>query len=75
MFIFSGTFFPVTQLPELLQVVAYLTPLWHAVALARAIALDMVDPLLAVINVTYLMVFTVVGLLASYRTFGQKLAE
>jgi lipooligosaccharide transport system permease protein len=75
MFIFSGTFFPVTQLPELLQVVAYLTPLWHAVALARAIALDMVDPLLAVINVTYLMIFAVVGLLASYRTFGQKLAE
>lgn len=75
MFIFSGTFFPVTQLPEVLQVVAYLTPLWHAVALARAIALDMLDPLLAVINVTYLCAFGVVGLLASYRTFGQKLAE
>jgi lipooligosaccharide transport system permease protein len=75
MFSFCGTFFPVTQLPELLQVVAYLTPLWHAVALARAIALDMLDPLLAVINVTYLCVFGVVGLVASYRTFGQKLAE
>jgi len=45
------------------------------VALARAIALDMVDPLLAVINVTYLAAFAVVGLLVSYRTFGQKLAE
>jgi lipooligosaccharide transport system permease protein len=75
MFIFSGTFFPVTQLPDLLQVVAYLTPLWHAVALARAIALDIVDPLLAVINVAYLSAFAVVGLLASYRTFGQKLSE
>jgi lipooligosaccharide transport system permease protein len=75
MFIFSGTFFPVTQLPDLLEVVAYLTPLWHAVALARAIALDMVDPLLAAINVTYLTALAVVGLLASYRTFGQKLTE
>ena len=75
MFIFSGTFFPVSQLPDLLQLVAYLTPLWHAVALARALALDMVDPALAIINVTYLSVLGIVGLLASYRTFGQKLAE
>ena len=75
MFIFSGTFFPISQLPELLQAVAYLTPLWHAVALARALALDMVDPALAIINMTYLTVLGIVGLLASYRTFGQKLAE
>jgi lipooligosaccharide transport system permease protein len=75
MFIFSGTFFPISQLPDLLQVVAYLTPLWHAVALARAIALDMLDPALALINVAYLSAFVVVGLLASFRTFGRQLAE
>ena len=33
------------ELPELLQVVAYLTPLWHGVALTRSIALDSVDRL------------------------------
>jgi lipooligosaccharide transport system permease protein len=75
MFIFSGTFFPVTQLPDLLQLVAYLTPLWHAVALARGIALDMLDPRLAAISVAYLGALAVAGLLASYRTFGRKLAE
>lgn len=75
MFIFSGTFFPISQLPEILQLVAFLTPLWHAVVLARGIALDAVDPALAVINVVYLAAFAIVGLLASYRTFGQKLAE
>jgi lipooligosaccharide transport system permease protein len=75
MFIFSGTFFPISQLPDLLQIVAMLTPLWHAVALARSIALDMVDPTLAVVNVTYLTAFAVIGLLVSYRTFQSKLAE
>ena len=75
MFIFSGTFFPVSQLPELLQVVAYLTPLWHAVALARAIALDVIDPILALVNVAYLSALVVLGLVASFRTFGRKLAE
>ncbi len=54
---------------------AFLTPLWHAVALARGIALDTVDPALAIINVAYLAAFAVVGLLASFRTFGRKLAE
>ena len=36
MFLFSGTFFPIEQLPEALQYVAYVTPLWHGVDLAPA---------------------------------------
>ena len=75
MFIFSGTFFPITQLPELLQYVAFVTPLWHAVSLSRGIALEMLDPRVAVINVTYLSAFVVVGLAWSYRTFSRRLAE
>ena len=75
MFIFSGTFFPISQLPELLQVVAVLTPLWHGVALARGIALDMLDPAVALVSVIYLSAMVVVGLVASFRTFGRKLAE
>ena len=75
MFIFSGTFFPITQLPEPLQVIAVLTPLWHGVALARSIALDSFDPLLALINIAVLTVFTAVGLAVSFRTFRRKLAE
>ena len=75
MFIFSGTFFPVSQLPDLLQWIAYLTPLWHGVALARAIAIDVVDPALALVNVAFLSAFVVVGIVASLHTFGQKLAE
>lgn len=35
MFLFSGTFFPVTQLPDWLRPLAYVTPLWHGVALTR----------------------------------------
>ena len=38
LFLFSGTFFPVNSLPELLQPLAWLTPLYHGVALhARAV--------------------------------------
>ena len=37
--LFSGTFFPVSQLPGWLRPVAYATPLWHGVALCRALSL------------------------------------
>ena len=39
LFLFSGTFFPIDQLPAFLQAVAWLTPLWHGVALSRGLAL------------------------------------
>ena len=56
--------------------VAYLTPLWHGVALARGHRPGHRRPASwRVINVAYLAAFVVVGLLASYRTFGRKLAE
>ena len=35
MFLFSGTFFPIDRLPAPLEVIAYLTPLWHGVDLCR----------------------------------------
>lgn len=35
LFLFSGTFFPISQLPGVVQVLARVTPLWHGVQLAR----------------------------------------
>ena len=35
MFLFSGTFYPVSRLPEWGQWLAYATPLWHGTQLAR----------------------------------------
>lgn len=75
MFIFSGTFFPISQLPEFLQLAAVLTPLWHGVALTRAIALDEVEPILALVNIVVLVSFLAVGLAVAMRTFSRRLAE
>ena len=75
LFIFSGVFFPITQLPPLIQPIAYLTPLWHGVALARAIALDVYDPVLASVNVTVLTVYIALGLFAAMVTFRRRLTQ
>lgn len=40
MYLFSGTYFPVSQLPKFLQVIAWATPLYHGVEVTRAILLD-----------------------------------
>ena len=41
--LFSGTFFPLSQLPGWLRPVAYATPLWHGVALCRSLTLGTPD--------------------------------
>jgi lipooligosaccharide transport system permease protein len=38
MFLFSGIFFPFNQLPGWVEVVAWFTPLYHLVAIARDLA-------------------------------------
>jgi lipooligosaccharide transport system permease protein len=38
LFLFSGTFFPIKQLPDFLEPVAFLSPLFHGVELTRAAA-------------------------------------
>jgi lipooligosaccharide transport system permease protein len=39
MFLFSGTFYPISKLPEWARVIAYVSPLWHATELSRDAAI------------------------------------
>jgi lipooligosaccharide transport system permease protein len=75
LFLFSGTFFPIDRLPPVLQSVAMLTPLWHGVALCRALTLGVVDPLGATIHVAYLAAWVVVGTLVALVTFRRTLVR
>jgi lipooligosaccharide transport system permease protein len=71
--LFSGTFFPVSQLPGWIRPVAYATPLWHGAALCRALSLGDVDAGSAAIHVGYLVAMTAIGLWAGNRTFYRRL--
>jgi lipooligosaccharide transport system permease protein len=73
LFLFSGTFFPVSQLPGWLQSVAYATPLYHGVALCRALVLGQAALWSSLGNAAYLVVLTVVGVLLARRTFRRRL--
>jgi lipooligosaccharide transport system permease protein len=73
MFLFSGTFFPVSQLPAFFEWVAYLTPLWHGVALTRGLALGSLDAASALVHVGYLALWFGVGVLLALRSFRRRL--
>jgi lipooligosaccharide transport system permease protein len=73
MFLFSGTFFPIEQLPEALQYVAYVTPLWHGVDLARQLTLGDVELWNALGHLAYLLAFIAVGLTAAYYSYRRRL--
>jgi lipooligosaccharide transport system permease protein len=75
LFLFSGTFFPISELPEILQPIAWLLPLWHGVDLARNLSLGTaMDNLpLMVAHLAILVGGTVVGVIATFTMFRRRL--
>jgi lipooligosaccharide transport system permease protein len=74
LFLFSGTFFPIEQLPQPLQVFAWFTPLFHGVALTRALALGQsVDPLVLLVHAAVLIGLVAAGTVFAFRTFRKRL--
>jgi lipooligosaccharide transport system permease protein len=61
MFLFSGAFFPVSNLGDVGSWVARFTPLWHGVNLSRMFALDHVTWWVAAVNVGVLVALCVAG--------------
>lgn len=75
MFLFSGTFFPVSQLPDLIEPLAWVTPLWHGVELSRGAALGGLPLAPAIGHVAVLLVWTVGGYALAMRSFTSRLVK
>jgi lipooligosaccharide transport system permease protein len=73
LFLFSGTFFPITRLPQPLQTVAVFTPLYHGVALTRGLTLGTLDSRSWIGHVLYLLTLCVAGVAAAIWTFTRKM--
>ena len=76
MFMFSGTYFPLATLPLYLQWIGWISPVWHATDLGRALTYgaDVADWLLLV-HVAVPLVFGAVGMLTAYPQFEKRLSE
>lgn len=73
LFLFSGTFFPVTQLPAWLQPLAYVTPLWNGVALCRSLTLGTASLGGALAHVAYLAAVAAASIMVGNRTYRRRL--
>ncbi len=74
MFLFSGTFFPLSQVPDWLEWVGWLSPLWHASSLARVVSYGMVEPIwLTIGHLAYLALLAVGGFVLMRRSFEKRL--
>ena len=72
--LFSGTVFPLTQLPIFLQWIGWLSPLWHASELGRQFSYGPTEPAwLTVVHVVYLLGLGVLGWQLCVRNVARRL--
>ncbi len=75
LFLFSGAFFPVDQLPDSIEWVTWLVPLWHGVELCRGLITDTIGVGDALVHVLVQLAVAGAGTLAAVRTFGRRLSS
>lgn len=77
MTLFAGVFFPISQLPIGVRLLAYLSPLWHGVQVCRAATLPQFSlSWLAILgHLGYLAGWAVVGFLIARRNYRRKLVD
>jgi lipooligosaccharide transport system permease protein len=76
LFLFSGTFFPLTSMPFFLQWIGWISPLWHATELGRYLTYGhAISPLMLWVHFLLLVSMLVVGLYLSARLFTKRLAK
>jgi len=76
MFLFAGTFFPLTAMPGYLQWIGWISPVWHGSQLARVAAYGAQEPWwLLVVHVAFLLSMTVLGLRWAHRVYAARLGS
>jgi lipooligosaccharide transport system permease protein len=74
MFLFSGTFFPISNLPQWAQPLALVFPLYHLTELARCFSLGARETP-PVLSILYLLLFFVIFAVLALRAMRQRLIK
>ena len=72
LFLLGGVFFPIHQLPQLVQGIAWLTPLAHGVALARGLLVGQAPPS-AGLHLAVLLAYAAIGVVVARATLQRRL--
>ena len=76
MFLFSGTFYPLEQMPVFLQWIGWISLLWHSTNFARSISFGLEVPgWLMIVHVSFLVISLVAGMIIARRQFASRLLK
>ena len=76
LFLFSGTFYPLSSMPVFLQWIGWISPLWHATELGRWLTYGSeISTQMLFVHFIFLNSIFVVGLISSRRIFTRRLGK
>ena len=76
LFLFSGTFYPLTNMPIYLQWIGWISPLWHATELGRWLSYGHeISTLMLYTHFIFLNSLLLIGVIASRRIFTRRLGK
>ena len=73
LFLFSGTFFPTEQLPDAVELLVWLSPLWHGIEVCRAATTGALDAGTSAVHVVILAAIVVAGAQLGALAFRRRL--
>jgi len=73
LFLFSGAFFPLSELPAVVEPVARVNPVWHGVELTRALALEQAPALPWPLHLGVLIAVLTIGVVLGFVAFARVL--
>jgi lipooligosaccharide transport system permease protein len=71
----SGTYFSLTDMPQLVQWLAYVFPLSHAVLLVRHILYNQINLMPDIFHFLFLIVYAVLTIIISRKLFSKKMVQ
>ena len=76
MFLFSGTFYPLSTMPIFLQPIGWVSPIWHATELGRFLTYDYpISMTMVAVHLSVMVSLLGFGLLWSFKNFERRLAK
>lgn len=76
MFLFSGTFYPLSNMPIFLQPIGWISPIWHATELGRFLTYDYpISGVMVMVHIVVMLVLLITGLLWAFKNFERRLAK
>jgi lipooligosaccharide transport system permease protein len=76
LFLFSGTFFPLDNLPLAVRWIGWISPIWHGTELGRVFSFGYPEPsLLTALHLSVLLGLVVLGWILTRRRFALRLGQ